>query len=353
MTVPPDFNVPEDVYVPGSGYGQNLQDLKMDEARTLLMAPYQVSFGGLGQLFGDALQGLLDTVLGAIISGAQAIGMAATHLWNGLVDAVTGIFEGIASVFTGGGPGGPPALTVGSTLADAYDKQQELIGKVDELMEDNAGFINLSMSKTVNVNWTANRWLYMPFDTYVTEHKNAEVGEVRLEYYGADDYPDFVANDYIPNVNRGGIGATMRVAGGHGIIFNAPGVWVIDGYVTATANVDAFRYFEVDVIVYEVSRYERWDGLVYHPIVSEYTKSRFTYGAESSYIAAGAVHKPVIIPDDGKTYAAVIAVRFQTQRTWDAWGGVRWSSLSAIRESVDTTDYGAEDSSTGTITVSE
>lgn len=352
MIVPPDFNVPEDVYVPGSGYGQNLQDLQMDEARTLLMAPYQVSFGGLGQLFGDALQGLLDTVLGAIISGAQAIGMAATHLWNGLVDAVTGIFEGIASVFTGGGPGGPPALTVGSTLADAYDKQQELIGKVDELMEDNAGFINLSMSNTVNVNWTANNWLYMPFDTYVTEHKNAEVGDIRLQYYGGTDFPDIQATDYIPNIAKGGLGATRKIAGGHGIIFNAPGVWVIDGYVTATANVDAFRYFEVDAIVYEVQKFELWNE-TYYDIVSEYTKSRFTYGAESSYIAAGAVHKPVIIPDDGKTYAAVIAVRFQTQKTWDAWGGVRWSSLSAIRQSIDTTDYGAEDSSTGTITVSE
>lgn len=349
----PGGSVPVGAYVPGTQFGQQHLGMDVEDAKAHLRAPMSGAFGDLGLNLLDTLGGILDQVFQAFVQGAQALGIAVTNLWNGLVDAVTGVLEGIAAVFTGGGPGGPPAFTVGSTLADAYDKQQELIGKVDELMEDNAGFINLSMSKTVNINWTANNWLYMPFDTYVTEHKNAEVANVRLEYYGAADFPDFTANDYIPNITRGGIGATRKIAGGSGILFNAPGVWVLDGYVTATANVDAFRYFEVDAIVYEVQKVEVWTGEVYYTVVSEFTKSRFSYGTESSYITAGAIHKPVIVPDDDKLYAAVLAVRFQTQKTWDAWGGVRWSSLSAIRQSVDTTDYGAEDSSTGTITISE
>lgn len=336
----PGIEPPEDVYVPGSGFGHQHRGMSMEDAKEFLAAPYKAEFGNLGDILMNTLNGILKAVVDGIVAGAQAVGFVLTTVVDSVVGAIEWVASGIAGLF---GVGAPPAMTVGSTVADAYDKQQELIGKVDELMEDNAGFINLCMQNTVSVNWTPNKWMYMPFDTHVTEHKNADVAEIQLRTYSS--------TDYIPNIGRG-LGVDLKVSGGYGIVFNAPGVWVIDGYVTTKPASTAFRYFEVDVLVYEVE-YIPVTNAPFYQIVEEYTKSRFTYGTEAAYITSGSVHKPIIIPDDGKTYAAILAVRYQTERSWDVWGGARWTSLSAVRQSIDTTDYDAQDSPTGTVTVTE
>lgn len=332
---------PEGAYVPGTGFGQSYQGMTPEQARAQLTSPFTNSFGDIGQILSQTLNGILEAVVNGIVAGAQAVGMLVTGIIDTISGAIQWVTDGIASLF---GVGAPPAMVVGSTMADAYDKQQELIGKVDDLMVDNAGFVNLCMSTTMNINWTQNNWMMMPFDTHVTEHKNADVAEIRRTFYNNINY--------IPNIRRGTLGASPSTSGGHGIVFNAPGVWVIDGYITTKTNVDAFKYFEVDVVVFQVSR-NTTPGADYYDVVEEYTKSRFTYGAESKYITSGAVHKPVIIPDDGNTYAATLLVRYQTQNIWDVWGGAQWSSLSAVRQSIDTTDYEAEDTATNTIAITE
>lgn len=171
MTTPgdlPGVEIPEDVYQPGAGgYGQQHKDLTQETARNYLMLPYQSAFGTSANLLLDALNGILTSVFDAIVTGAQAIGIIATNIWNGLVDAVTGIFEGIASIFTGGG-----SYEAGSILAEANDRQLEINERLD-LMEDVSGYIATYMKE--NHYKTRDTWHVMPFNGQLGPNKNAEL----------------------------------------------------------------------------------------------------------------------------------------------------------------------------------
>lgn len=333
---------PEGAYIPGASFGPDNRgvnvNVAVDAAKAQMSAPYMASYGDIGQIFIDSLNGLLQAVVNGIVAGAQAVGMIVTGIIDTISGAIQWVTDGIASLF---GVGAPPAMTVGSKLADAYDKQQELIGKVDELMEDNAGFINLCSSRDANVNWTANNWLVADFDTEVTEFKNAHCENIIIGHY---EEPELIFNYY-----RETYPATGGGGAGGGIIFDAPGVWVLDGQVTFRDYQTSFRYFEVDLRIYEVGPY--------HPngrtALNHYSSTRYATGAVTDYITSAPIHKPIIIPDDGKTYGAMLMVRNQTTKRWDLWGGARWSSLSAVRQSVDTTDYDARDLPTGSVAITE
>lgn len=334
MSIPPDFNIPDDVYQPGTGsqYGQNFQNMSMEQARNYLQAPYQVSFGSIGQVLLDTLNGILQSVVSGIVAGAQAVGMIVSGVIDTITAAIQWVTEGIASLFSGPGPGSPK-FEVDSVLADAYDKQQELIGKVDKLMEDNAGFINLCMSHSANISWTPNRWLLCDFNTYVTDYKNAQKCEVWIE----NGFDGIIANS-----------PSGRDSVGHGIEFLAPGVWLIEGQVTIDPKGDTnYRPAEVEIDVFEVTP----SGTAY--VNSLYSGTRYSTSTDANHISTASFSKPVIIPDDDKRYCAVLRTRFIHDTEWGIWGGALWTSLSATRQSVDTTTYGAKDEPAGTITITE
>lgn len=327
----PGITPPEDVYVPGAGFGSQHRGMTMQDAKTFLSAPYQVEFGGLGQLLMDSLNGILSAVVDGIVAGAQAVGFVLNTVLDTVVGAIQWVTEGIAGLF---GVGAAPAMSVGSTVADAYDKQQELIGNVDALMNDNAGFINLCMKDNTKVNGWVNKWLALPFNTYVTEHKNASLARVSIR--------TLTDPDIISNGTRGVNGI------GNGIVFDAPGVWGMQGQVTLEPGESSFRYLEIDVRVYEAELL----GATYQA-TALYTTSRFASNTEADRIRTVTITKPIIVPDDGKKYVAVVCSRFQTEYDWVVWGGAQWSSFSAVRHSVDTTDYNAEDAAAGTVNVIE
>lgn len=335
---------PDGAYVPGASFGPDNRgvdvNVAVEAAKAQMSAPYMASFGDIGQIFIDTLNGLLQTVVNGIVAGAQAVGMVVTGIFDTIAGAIQWVTDGIASLF---GVGSPPAMTVGSKLADAYDKQQELIGKVDELMEDNAGFINACMSKTINIDWTPNRWMFANFDTYTTDYKNARIASIDIMNSPGMD------TEMIYNL-RNGASSTTKIAGGNSIVFDAPGVWVIDGQVAYRPNVLDYRYFEVDVRVFRLSQ-----GGIYGEYWADelYTESRFASGTDDMYVHTVTVHKPIIVPDDGYKYGAVILVRNQVGKVWEMWGGAKWTSLSAVRQSIDTTNYNAEDEAVSTVTVTE
>ena len=193
MSVPPDFHVPDDVYVPGSGYGQNLKDLQMDEARSMLMAPYQASFGDLGQLFGDALQGILQAVVNGIVSGAQAVGMLVTGVIDTISGAIQWVTDGIAALF---GMGNGQFLP-GSNLEAIRDQQLALNHRVD-LLTDVSGYCSTYQDKNWRVGSGTRR---IPFGRQLGPYKNAHPGDDGI---------------YLDAPGTWRIDATATVSGGNG-----------------------------------------------------------------------------------------------------------------------------------------
>lgn len=195
MSIPPDFNIPDDVYQPGTGsqYGQSFQGMTMDQARNYLQAPYQVSYGNIGQVLIDTLGGILQSVMDGIIAGAQALGMVVSTVIDTISGAIQWVVDGIASLF---GVGDAQFLP-GSNLEAVRDQQLALNERVD-LLADVSGYCSTYQDK----NWRVGSGTrQIPFGKQLGPYKNAHPGDGGI---------------YLDAPGTWRIDATATVAGGNG-----------------------------------------------------------------------------------------------------------------------------------------
>lgn len=323
--------------------GLNKDDWEMG-VRNKAIDPYNRANDNLG----TRLAALWDQIVNAFVQGANAIGMAAINVFNGIVDAITGIFDGIASALGFGGSQDADGFSVGSVLADIRDGQRALIGKIDQL-GDNAGFCNLVMANNWFVdehalNNLSQMWLGSHYDTYITQHKNCHKETVN------------VPHAYLPTqgIGMNGYGG-MRCSG---IVFDAPGVWQLNALTTISIGTpsDDGTYYESSIFVFKLSASTGPGG--YYEAAENYSETRVTglYGRYES-LHGIPVTKSILIPEDadgnvdGNGYVAVVATRIWEQHDWTVSGGAVYSQFAANRFSTDAKYYDQHDGASGTVTV--
>ncbi|NMM84324.1 hypothetical protein B2J88_08115 [Rhodococcus sp. SRB_17] len=297
-------------------------------------------FTKVGKFLADVAKGIAD--------GLIAVGGVIFDVVTDIVSGIVNFFKNLGAAVLGKGPSflnpsHPDEFTPGP-LADISDGQRALIGKV-EALDDNAGFCNLTMSKNWNINGNVNKWIPCQFDTYVTENKNAEKHGV-----------------------AGTSWAGLGYANAPGIMLQAPGVWHINAQVTAQSVDTAFQYFEVNVEIFRMIRLRQNLGDPWTVTqVSVYSQTRFPGSSNAGYYSVPPVFKPVLIPEfvvesrfptgevqsEDAGYKVVVSASYRTSTAWRMIGGTLWSSLSATRMSVDTTNYNPPSVGTSTGTINE
>ncbi|MGF7125002.1 hypothetical protein [Rhodococcus sp. BE178] len=289
----------------------------------------------LGKFLADVAKGIGD--------GLIAVGGVIFDVITDIVGGVVNFFKNLGAAVLGKGPSflnpsHPDKFSEGP-LADISDGQRALIGKV-EALDDNAGFCNLTMSKNWNISGNVNKWIPCQFDTYVTANKNAEKHGVEGTSWSGLGY-----------------------ANAPGIMLLAPGVWHINAQVTAQSVDTAFQYFEVNVEIFRMVRYrDTPTGPWTVTQTGLYSQTRFPGSSNAGYYSAPPVFKPVLIPEfvvaerfptgeekiGDAGYKVVVSASYRTSPSWKMIGGTLWSSLSATRMSVDTTNYSPPTVGTGT-----
>lgn len=82
----PGITPPEDVYVPGSGFGSQHRGMTVEGAKAHLQAPFANAFGGLGGILMNLINGVVGVVAGAVTAVAGAVG---------------GLFESLGNLLSG------------------------------------------------------------------------------------------------------------------------------------------------------------------------------------------------------------------------------------------------------------
>lgn len=166
-------NAPDGAYVPGASFGPDNRGVSVndavDAAKAQMTAPYLNTYGNLGDILLNTLNGVLQAVVDGIIAGAQAVGMIVTGIFDTIAGAIQWVVDGIAAIFGGGNS---ENYTPGSMLAIAADKQLELNNRLD-LMEDVSGYICTYMGQ--NRYKDRNKWNLMEFNRQLGPEKNAEL----------------------------------------------------------------------------------------------------------------------------------------------------------------------------------
>lgn len=292
------------VLVKGSNFSQDLVDKDMEE---IVMGSDVDLFSSLAEDWQTYFANILNEVWESIQEALQALGHVGADVITGLIDGFTELVEAFGAVISGD----VSKFEEESPLADLADGQRQLIDGPDQL-EKNAGFCNLTMSINQSVE-EENEYHYLFFDTYVTQHKNARLGQ-----------------------------GTWRLgdnssAGNYNVMwFDGPGVWNLDLQATLEPKTSSVKYHEFDLVVFKSPDGTDDNGL--H--LEQYSMSRIPQTTNMNKIQGYTLHKPVVIPDDGHLYCAVVRVRFDEYIvSRRMWGGTVWSSFAANRMSTDATEF--------------
>lgn len=231
---------------------------------------------------------------------AAAIGRGFPQAQVNFGDLIGQTIQNIANAFLGN-------FTEGEgPLQDISDGQRALNDDLSQL-KDIPGYCYLTMSRNYRLG-TGFNFVGLPFDTYIGPHKHAE------HAFGEYFHP-------IGRIETQDYARKWR----HAIVFTKPGLWVLRGQVTVGVGNTHDGYSEAQLHVRrdntqggnEVWSSSRW--------ATRHDQDFHTY----------TLTKPVLIPDDGWVYYALLEVRDRDTFWWPYQGGAQWSMFSAERRNQD------------------
>lgn len=312
-------------------------------AKILGPAGGSVGFNGAAAEFAKIAakiaQVLADVVQG-VVQGALEIGGVVVGTVVDIVDAIVQWGKNILGAILGGGPraaaaGLPDTFTEGP-LRDVAEGQNVLIGD-NEALREQAGFCRVTQSATWRVTGHVNEWMPAKWDHNTSANKNARL---------------VTPSEFLSE----GLG---------GVLVQAPGLWTVKSKMHVVPAGKARRYCEASIMILGVDRIADtstgWPSSAVGKLIPRldltttggaYHTGVVSAKAEDAEFVTVWLEDDVVIPDDPPPNLAdaarvpagwlvTTAARFRTAPEWQMIGGSRRATLSVVRSSTDTTDYGA------------